>query len=198
MLNKAIMIAVKAHARQIDKAGAPYIFHPFRVMMSSASEIEQVCGVLHDVIEDSNITLNFLREEGFTEAVIEILDCLTKRAEESYDEFIGRVLKNKTACRIKLADLHDNMDLSRIKDISEQDKIRMEKYRKAAMRIYDVLPMELESKDERIIRIDGCVSIQPYLTHDEFIDRFIRFIESHGWYFGGGTDDITDKDESAV
>lgn len=78
--------------------------------------LNRYVGVLHDVIEDSNITLNFLREEGFTEEFIEILDCLTKRAEESYDEFIGRVLKNKTACRTKLADLHDNMDLSRIKD----------------------------------------------------------------------------------
>jgi (p)ppGpp synthase/HD superfamily hydrolase len=109
MLNKAIIIAARAHAGQVDKAGAPYIFHPFRVMMSGTSEIERICDVLHDTIEDSDITLGFLREEGFSEEVLEVLDCLAKRTEKSYDDFINRVLKNKTACRVKLADLHDNI-----------------------------------------------------------------------------------------
>jgi len=168
MLNKAILIAAKAHAGQVDKAGEPYIFHPFRVMMSGTSEVERICGVLHDTIEDSDITLEFLREEGCSEEVLEVLDCLTKRTEESYDDFIGRVLKNKTACRVKLADLQDNMDLSRIKHMTEQDETRMKKYREAAERIYDVLAVELDAGDERVIKIEGCVAVQPYITHDEF------------------------------
>lgn len=137
MLNKAIVIATRAHAGQVDKAGAPYIFHPFRVMMSGTNEIERICGVLHDTIEDSDTTLDYLWKEGFSKEVLEVLDCLTKRAGESYDDFISRVLANKTACHVKLADLHDNMDLSRIKNITEKDKARVEKYRKAADSIYD-------------------------------------------------------------
>lgn len=139
MLNKAIQIATRAHAGQVDKAGEPYIFHPLRVMMAGSNEVECICGVLHDTIEDSDITLESLRKEGFSDEVLEVLDCLTKRDDENYDEFITRILTNKIACIVKLADLHDNMDLTRIKNSTEQDKARMEKYCKAAERIHKVL-----------------------------------------------------------
>ncbi|WP_040293365.1 bifunctional (p)ppGpp synthetase/guanosine-3',5'-bis(diphosphate) 3'-pyrophosphohydrolase [Acetonema longum] len=150
MLNKAIIIATGAHAGQLDKAGAPYIFHPLRVMMAGNSEIERICGVLHDTIEDSDITLEFLRREGFSPDVLTVLDCVTKRPGENYDDFIARILENKTACRVKLADLHDNMDLSRIKDPTEKDKVRVEKYRRAAERIYDVLSISSNLNDEQL------------------------------------------------
>lgn len=138
MLSKAIKIATTAHAGQIDKAGAPYIFHPLRVMMAGNSEIEHICGVLHDTIEDSDITLEFLQKEGFTEEVLAVLDCLTKRHGEKYDDFISRVLRNKTACLVKLADLRDNMDLSRISEPTDEDRDRVEKYNRAVERIYEV------------------------------------------------------------
>lgn len=198
MLNKAIEIATSAHAGQVDKAGAPYIFHPLRVMMAGNSEIERICGVLHDTIEDSDITLDFLQKEGFSEDVLAVLDCLTKRHGENYDDFISRILENKTACLVKLADLHDNMDLSRISDPTDEDKARIEKYSRAVERIYDVLPMRSGLKGERIIKVDGCVTIQQYMTHDVFWHRFIRFVENQGWYYMGVTDDVTDQDESEV
>lgn len=193
MLNKAIKIATTAHDGQFDKAGAPYILHPLRVMMAGKSEIERICGVLHDTIEDSDITLEFLQKEGFSAEVLAVLDCLTKRHGENYDDFISRILVNKTACLVKLADLHDNMDLSRISDPTDEDKARIGKYSRAVERIYDVLPMSSGFKDERIIKIDGCVTIQPKLTHDDFLHRFIRFVEYQGWYFIGVTDDVTDE-----
>ena len=195
MLNKAITIATTAHDGQFDKAGAPYIFHPLRVMMAGKNDIERICGVLHDTIEDSDITLEFLQKEGFSEDVLAVLDCLTKRHGENYDDFISRILKNKTACLVKLADLHDNMDLSRISDPTDEDKARIEKYSRAIERIYDILPMNCELKGERIIKVDGCVTIQPHMTHDDFWHRFIRFVEHQGWYFMGGTDDVTDEEE---
>lgn len=196
MLNKAIEIATSAHAGQVDKAGAPYIFHPFRVMMAGSSEIERICGVLHDTIEDSDITLEFLQKEGFSDEVLVVLDCLTKRHGENYDDFIGRILENTTACVVKLADLHDNMDFSRISNPTDEDKARIEKYNRASERIYDILPMRSGLTGERIIKVDGYVTIQPFMTHDDFWHRFISFVENQGWYFGGFTDDVTDQDEA--
>lgn len=194
MLNKAIEIATRAHAGQVDKGGEPYILHPLRVMLSRENELERICAVLHDVVEDSDITLDDLRREGFPEEVITVLDCLTKRNGESYDVFIDRILKTETACRVKLADLCDNMDISRIENPTEKDFARIKKYREAADRISDVLPLQDRIKDERVIKIDGCVSVQPYISHDNFLDRFISFVEMQGWYFGGGTEDVTDKE----
>lgn len=148
---------------------------------------------MHDVVEDTQITLDDLRNEGFSEEVLTILDCLTKQSGESYDAFIDRILTNETACWVKVADLCDNMDLTRIGNPTEKDRERFNKYNKAARRISDALPLVESIKDERVISIDGCVSIQPFMTHDDFLERFLRFVESHGWSFGGGTEDIKNK-----
>lgn len=139
MLEKAILIATNAHKGQVDKAGKPYILHPLRLMFSRQNETERICAVLHDVIEDTDITLDYLRDQGFSEEVLTALDALTRRNDESYDEFISRIINNKIACYVKLADLCDNMDLSRIENPSEKDYIRIEKYRKAKDRILDAL-----------------------------------------------------------
>ncbi len=195
MLNKAIEIAARAHAGQVDKPGEPYILHPLRVMLSRENELERICAVLHDVVEDSDISFDDFRKEGFSEEVIVVLDCLTKRKGESYDEYIARILGNETACHVKLADLCDNMNLSRIVNPTEKDEARIKKYNEAAERIMDVLSLQDEIKNERVIKVEGCVSIQPFMSQDDFIDRFISFIEMQGWYFGGGTEDVTDKED---
>lgn len=83
MLNKAIIIAAQAHEGQLDKCGEPYILHPLRVMLKMHTEVERICAVLHDVVEDTNITLEDLRGEGFSEEIIGILDCLTKGKRKS-------------------------------------------------------------------------------------------------------------------
>lgn len=135
MLNKAIEIATRAHDGQVDKGGVPYIFHPLRVMLSGKNELERICAVLHDVVEDSDITFDVLRKEGFSEEVIAVLDCLTKRDGESYDDFISRILLNKTACHVKLADIRDNMNLARIENPTVKDEERIKKYGEATKRL---------------------------------------------------------------
>jgi len=188
-LNKAIEIAAKAHSGQVDKGGNSYILHPLRVMQNfceSESEATKICAVLHDVVEDTDITLDDLRAEGFSEEIITALDCLTKRDGESYDEFISRILTNEIACRVKNGDLADNMDLTRIPNPTEKDKERVKKYRDAADRIMDALPYADAIPDCRLIEINGVAEIHPSVSIDQFIDMFIRFIESHGWFFGGG------------
>lgn len=139
MLNKAISIAAQAHAGQTDKGGAPYILHPLRVMMNVEGEAGQICAVLHDVVEDSGIAFDDLRREGFDENIVAALNCLTRRAGESYDEFIDRVLQNEIACKVKRADLADNMDLARIPDPTEKDIERRVKYVAAMKRINKAL-----------------------------------------------------------
>lgn len=130
-LEKAIAIAVQAHAGQLDKSGAPYILHPLRVMFGVTTEIEQTVAVLHDVVEDSDWTFDQLRAEGFSQSVLEALDCVTKRENEDYFDFIDRIKVNPLAITVKISDLHDNMNLVRIPNPTEKDLQRIKKYEKA-------------------------------------------------------------------
>jgi len=132
MIEKAIQIAIEAHNGQTDKAGKPYILHVLRVMHAGGTELEKVCGVLHDIVEDTSWTFEQLATEGFSEEVIEVLRCVTKLAEdEDYEHFIGRIKQNPTAVNVKLNDLQDNMDITRFNELTEKDRIRLNKYLKA-------------------------------------------------------------------
>ena len=131
MLDKAIQCAVKAHAGQKDKAGAPYILHPLRIMMKMDSQAGMIAAMLHDVVEDSSVTLSDLRAEGFSEEVIAAVDHLTRREGEAYEIFINRLRHNPLAVKVKLADLEDNMDIRRIENVTERDIERMQKYQAA-------------------------------------------------------------------
>lgn len=130
-LDKALAIASKAHAGQVDKAGQPYILHPLRLMLKFQHELERIIAVLHDVVEDSDVSLDDLKKIGFTQPVIEAIDCLSRRADESYEDFIVRISSNALARKIKIEDLKDNLDLTRINALSDKDLARIEKYHKA-------------------------------------------------------------------
>ena len=137
ILDKALKIAVQAHENQKDRYGTPYILHPIRVMLQMGSEMEQIVAILHDVVEDSEHTLESLRAEGFPEDVVHAVDCLSKRNNEPYDDYIGRVLENVISSRVKIADLEDNMNLCRITTITAHDKERLERYHKAWTRLVE-------------------------------------------------------------
>ena len=145
-LEKAIQIAVDAHTGQIDKGNNPYILHPLRVMLSLESEEEQIVGILHDVVEDCDgWTYEKLRSEGFSENILDALRSVSKTDREEvefksaceenklkyYLQFISRAKENKIGKKVKIADLKDNLDISRINDITEQDKSRLKRYQKA-------------------------------------------------------------------
>lgn len=130
-LEDAIRLAVQAHRGQKDKAGAPYILHPLKLMLRMRSEVERMVAVLHDVVEDTPYTLLGLQQAGYPEPVLEALDCLTRRGNETYEEFIERVKANPLARKVKIADLEDNMDIRRISDPQEKDMERLKKYRRA-------------------------------------------------------------------
>ena len=127
-LEKAITIAAEAHTGQIDKAGQPYILHPLRVMLSVSSEEERITAVLHDVIEDTTLTADDLRSEGFSPQIIEAILALTKTGHESRIDAAKRATLNPIARIVKIADVRDNMDLSRITNPTALDHERINEY----------------------------------------------------------------------
>ena len=131
LLEKAIRIASNAHFGQTDKAGMPYIFHPLRVMEQCISVEEKIVAILHDTIEDTEITANCLFNDGFPAYIVEAVQSLTRLENESYEGFIQRVSQNLLATKIKIADLQDNLNLSRLDRITEKDFARIERYIKS-------------------------------------------------------------------
>jgi len=131
-LERAIAIAAEGHAGQLDKAGAPYVLHPLRLMLAVKTLDERIVAVLHDVVEDCpGWTFDRLRSEGFSEDVITALQAVTKREGESYEAFVLRAAADPIGRQVKLADLHDDCDLSRIASPTPRDIERIEKYRRA-------------------------------------------------------------------
>ena len=131
-LERAIVIAAEGHAGVNDKAGAPYILHPLRVMLSLSCADARIVAVLHDVCEDcEGWTFDRLRGEGFPDHIIAALDSVTKRDGEDYEAFARRAAADPIGRQVKLADLRDNCDLSRIAAPTERDMERIAKYRRA-------------------------------------------------------------------
>ena len=128
---KAYEIAKKAHLGQIDKAGEDYIKHPEKVASFVNSDEEKAVAYLHDVIEDTELTLEDLREYGFSEEVLKAVDVITKKKGQDYQTYLNSVKENKLARVVKLADLRHNSDLTRLINITEKDIERKEKYQKA-------------------------------------------------------------------
>ena len=131
-LERAIEIAQEAHKGVKDKGGHDYIHHPIRVMHAMSNDQEKIVAILHDAVEDSDWTFDRLKEEGFEDSAIESLRYVTKYSEEEdYQEFIKRAATNKIATKVKIADIEDNLDLSRLGTLTEKDLTRIEKYKKA-------------------------------------------------------------------
>jgi guanosine-3',5'-bis(diphosphate) 3'-pyrophosphohydrolase len=128
-LERAIEIAARAHTGQTDKASQPYIVHPLRVMMRVQTRDEMIAAVLHDVVEDTPVTLQDLLREGFSDQVVAAVEALTKREGETRLEAAKRAATVPIARAVKLADNAENMDLSRIANPTERDLSRLEEYR---------------------------------------------------------------------
>ena len=125
---RAYALAKKAHLGQKDKGGNDYIEHPKAVASMMDTDIEKAVAYLHDVVEDTNISFDDLKEYGFPNQIIEALKALTKQKNESYDVYIDRVIRNHIAKKVKLADMKHNSDITRIKNPSQKDYDRCQKY----------------------------------------------------------------------
>lgn len=129
-VEQAYRLAADAHAGQADKGGNPYINHPVAVAEALATEDTQVVALLHDVVEDTPVSLQNLREQGFSERVVKAVDCLTKRDGEPLEAYLERVKQDPLAVTVKLADLTHNSDLRRISSPTEKDYARVERYQR--------------------------------------------------------------------
>ena len=127
-LEIALEIAAAAHAGQTDKAGQPYILHPLRVMFSVKNADERIAAILHDTVEDTHVTFDDLVSAGFSASVITAVRALTKTDGESRIDAALRAVEDPIARHVKLADVTDNMDLSRIPSPTEKDYARLKEY----------------------------------------------------------------------
>ena len=136
-LQRAIEIALEAHKGALDKGGNPYILHPLRLMLQMDSEEEMIVAILHDVVEDSEKwSFDKLHKEGFSKRIINSLRSVTKENEdEDYEKFIDRSIKDKIGRKVKIADISDSLDISRLKEVTDKDILRINKYKKALAKL---------------------------------------------------------------
>ena len=131
LTKKALLISVNAHKDQHDKSGMPYVYHPYEVASRMNDEYSTCTALLHDVVEDTDITLDDLSKEGFPREIIEALSCMTHDKSVPYDEYIKMIKTNPIATKVKLADLEHNSNPDRLDNIDEKMQQRFEKYNKA-------------------------------------------------------------------
>lgn len=135
-IDAAIELAARCHRGQIDKYGQPYILHVLGVAARCRTIEEKIVALLHDTVEDSDTTLDDLRNMGFDDVIVDAVDALTRRDDETYEEFVERASHNQLAAGVKLADLEDNMDVRRAsRPIQQKDAERLERYRAAWRRL---------------------------------------------------------------
>ncbi|MBR5689426.1 MAG: GTP pyrophosphokinase [Prevotella sp.] len=127
----ALKIAIQAHREQKDKSGREYVMHPIRVAERCKDPRAKIVALLHDTIEDTEVTVDYLRGQGFPDEIINGVLSVTKQERETYDDFVRRAAENPIGREVKIADLEDNMDIRRLKEITEEDVARLRKYLRA-------------------------------------------------------------------
>lgn len=128
---KALKLMYETHKEQKDKSGLPYVFHPFIVASQMDDENSTVVALLHDVVEDSDVTIKEISDMGFSKDVIDALSLLTHSKEEDYYQYIKKIALNSIAKKVKIADLTHNSDITRLNNVTEKDLERLEKYKKS-------------------------------------------------------------------
>lgn len=133
LTKKALRISFNAHKNQLDKSGMPYVYHPFHVAEQMKDEYSTCVALLHDVVEDTDITLDELKSNEFPDDVIEALSLMTHSDDVPYLDYIRNLKDNPIARRVKLADLAHNSDLSRLDVVDEKAVERVNKYKQAIL-----------------------------------------------------------------
>lgn len=131
LTKKALLISFSAHMNQLDKGGMPYVYHPYHLAEQMDDELSVCTALLHDVVEDTSVTIDDIKNEGFPEEVIEALRLLTHDDSVPYMEYVRKIKPNEIARKVKAADLEHNSDLSRLNTVDGAALERVEKYRQA-------------------------------------------------------------------
>ena len=164
---KAMKLCYEAHKDQVDKSGMPYVFHPFHVAEQMKDEATTIVALLHDVVEDTDYTLEDIAAEGFGKDILEAVSLMTHEDDVPYLDYVAKLKDNPIARAVKLADLAHNSDPSRLGEIDEETKQRLEKYKKA-IELLDLsvqnISMDLSYNNNRQLPGD--------LTPEERWDKF--------------------------
>ena len=131
MTKIALKMCFEAHKNQVDKSGMPYVFHPFHLAEQMQDEDTTIVALLHDVIEDTEYTIDDLRDRGFSDKVIDAISLMTHDLSVPYMEYVAQIKTNPIATAVKLADLKHNSDMTRLESITAKDEERAAKYRSA-------------------------------------------------------------------
>lgn len=131
LFDRALQIAIQAHREQKDKSGREYIMHPIRVAERCKDPRAKIVALLHDTIEDTGVTAEYLHSEGFPDELVNGVLSVTKQDGETYDDFVRRAAENAIGREVKIADLEDNIDIRRLQKITEDDVTRLRKYLRA-------------------------------------------------------------------
>ena len=131
LTKKALKLCFEAHKDQVDKSGLPYVHHPFDLAEQMETEDTVIVALLHDVVEDTEYTLDDIRAMGFPERIVEALSYMTHDDAVPYLDYVAKIKENPIATAVKLADLKHNSDISRLDVVDEKALERVEKYRKA-------------------------------------------------------------------
>ena len=131
LTKKAYIIAFEAHRDQLDKTGLPYIHHPLHLAAQMTDEVTTCVALLHDVVEDSDMTFEELEKLGFGGEIIDALRLLTHADDVPYMDYVREIKKNPVSAAVKRADLMHNSDMTRLDVVTEKDLQRAEKYKKA-------------------------------------------------------------------
>ena len=150
-LSLAISLAAQGHMEQMDKGGKPYILHPIKVMhYLKTDDMELMAiGVMHDLVEDTDMTCEKLAELGFSKRVVKAVDLLSKKEGQSDEEYIQGIIGNYDAICVKLCDLRHNSDVRRLKGLTDKDLLRMRKYHsmykllEAAKKNYELIKVKM-------------------------------------------------------
>ena len=138
LVDLALKIAIRAHEGQKDKSGREYVMHPIRVAERCKDSKAKIVALLHDTLEDTDVTMEYLLEQGFPEEIVEGILSVTKHEGETYEEFVRRASMNPIGKEVKKADLEDNVDIRRLKEITDEDVKRLRKYLRAWQYLMDL------------------------------------------------------------
>lgn len=139
LIEKSAQLCVEKHKGQVDKVGQAYILHPMRVAMACGTDEERIVAMLHDTIEDTDVTPEYLLAEGFPQHIVDAILSVTKREGETYDDFIHRCALNTIGRQVKLRDLEDNMNVLRLNEVSDDTTRRLTKYLRAHRYLSDFI-----------------------------------------------------------
>ncbi len=135
---KALKLSFEAHKEQTDKSGMPYVYHPFHIAEQMDTEETVIVALLHDVVEDTDYTLQDIADMGFSQAVIDALSLMTHDKTVPYLDYVAKIKENPIATTVKLADLRHNSDVSRLDIVDDKAIQRIQKYEKAMALLRDL------------------------------------------------------------